>query len=85
MPDRYEEGIRALQVIEVSDQWDDIRRRADRGLIVTLDWERGHRRRRRALLFAAAALTFVVGMAALLLRQQSDVTTDPAIEGPTPS
>jgi hypothetical protein len=68
----------------VPDQWDDIRRRADGGLIVTLDWDRGERRRRRSLLFAAAALTFVVGMAALVLRQQSDVTTDPAIEGPAP-
>ncbi len=84
MPDLYEEGIRALQVIEVPDQWDDIRRRADGGLIVTLDWERGERRRRWPLLFAAAVLTFVVGMAALLLREQGDVTTDPAIEGPAP-
>ena len=84
MPDRYGEGIRGLQVIEVPDQWDDIRRRADGGLIVTLDAESAERRRRWPLLLAAAALTFVVGMAALLLREQSDVTTDPAIEGPAP-
>jgi hypothetical protein len=84
MPDRYEEGLRALQVTEVPDQWDDIRRRADGGLIVTPDGERAPQRRRWPLLFAAAALTFVVGMAALLLREQSDVTTDPAIEGPAP-
>jgi hypothetical protein len=84
MPDRYEEGIWALQDIEVPDQWDDIRRRAEGGLVVTLDWERGDRRRRWPLLLAAAALTFVVGMAALLLGEQSDVTTDPTIEGPTP-
>lgn len=84
MPDRYEEGIRALQVIEVPDQWDHIRRRADGGLIVRLDGEPGERRRRWPLLFAAAALTFVVGMAALLLREQNEVTNDPAIEGPAP-
>jgi len=85
MPDRYEEGIRALQVLEVPDQWDEIRRRANGGLIVALDGERGERRRRWPLLLAAAALTFVVGISALLLREQNDVTTDPAIEGPAPS
>ena len=84
MPDRYEEGIRALQVIEVPDQWDDIQLRADGGLVVRLDWEGGDRRRRWPLLLAAAALTLVVGLAALVLREQNDVTTDPTIEGPTP-
>jgi hypothetical protein len=83
MPDRYEDGIRALQGIEAPDQWDGIRQRANGGLIVPLDWDRRDQRRRwHTLLAAAAALLVVVGVAALFLRDGDDVTTDPANPGP---
>ena len=85
MPDRYEDGIRALQGMEAPDQWDDIRQRADGGLIVPLDRDRRDRRRRWPTLLAVAVLMVVLGTAALLLRAGTDVTTDPAIEGPTPA
>jgi hypothetical protein len=85
MPDRYENGIRALQGMEAPDQWHDIRQRADGGLIVPLDRDRRDRRRHWPTLLAVAALMLVVGTAALLLRAGNDVTTDRAIEGPTPA
>jgi hypothetical protein len=85
MPDRYEDGIRALQGMEAPDQWDDIRQRADGGLIVPLDRDGRDGRRRWPMLLAVAALMVVAGTAALLLRADNDVTTDPAIEGPTPA
>ncbi|HZA76265.1 MAG TPA: hypothetical protein VE623_07725 [Acidimicrobiales bacterium] len=85
MPDRYEDGIRALHDIEPPDQWDDIRRRATRGLIVPLDGDRPERRFRwPTLLAAAAVLVLVVGAAALLLRDGDDVTTNPSDPGLTP-
>jgi hypothetical protein len=92
MPDRYEDGIRALQLIEPPDQWDDIHRRATGGLIVPLDEGSVHRRRRwPTLLAAAAVLVLVLGAAALVLRDGNNVTTNPTdpglrppIDGPEP-
>jgi hypothetical protein len=85
MPDRYDTGIMTLQGIEPPDQWDDIRRRASRGLIVPLDGDRPQRRLRwPTLLAAAAVLVLVVGAAALLLRDGDDVTTNPSDPGLTP-
>lgn len=83
MPDRYEDGVRALQTIDVPDQWAEIEARAANGLIVPLGPDNvGGRGRRRwpALLAAAAALVLVVGGVTLVLRDDDDVrTTDPTM------
>jgi hypothetical protein len=83
MPDRYEDGVHALQTIDVPDQWAEIEARAANGLIVPLDADhlgRGGRRRWPALLAAAAALVLVVGGVTLVLSDDDDVrTTDPTM------
>jgi hypothetical protein len=85
MPDRYEEGIRALQDTEPPEQWEEIRRRASGGLVVTLDGEgRDRRPRWPTLLGAAAVLVLALGAAGLLLRDGDHVTTQPADDSLTP-
>jgi hypothetical protein len=83
MPDRYEDGVHALQTIDVPDQWAEIEARAATGLIVPLDADhlgRGGRRRWPAMLAAAAALVLVVGGVTLVLSDDDDVrTTDPTM------
>ena len=83
MADRYEDGVHALQTIDVPDQWAEIEARAANGLILPLDADhlgRGGRRRWPALLAAAAALVLVVGGVTLVLSDDDDVrTTDPTM------
>ncbi|MGH9110834.1 MAG: hypothetical protein ACRDZN_00805 [Acidimicrobiales bacterium] len=82
MPDRYEDGVRALQTVDVPDQWTEMEARAATGLIVPLDPDNlGGRGRRRwpTLLAAAAALVLVVGGVTLALRGEDDVRTDPTM------
>ena len=83
MADRYDTAIRGLQTLEPPDQWQEIRERADRGLIVPLngDGHPGGRRRWPKLLAAAAVLAVVAAAAALLVRDDNDdVRTDPDVE-----